>query len=83
MGARPTPNAGSGDPAYSPAPVGRVPSRGAGDDTRIALGARHVIDDSSRGADGVRLGDLDVITCEERDNLGVVWYENPARASRP
>ncbi len=22
-------------------------------------------------------GDLDVITCEERDNLGVVWYENP------
>ena len=24
-------------------------------------------------------GDLDLITCEERDNLGVVWYENPAR----
>ncbi len=24
-------------------------------------------------------GDLDVITCEERDNLGVVWYENPTR----
>ncbi len=23
-------------------------------------------------------GDLDVITCEERDQLGVVWYENPA-----
>ena len=22
-------------------------------------------------------GDLDVITCEERDQLGVVWYENP------
>jgi FG-GAP-like repeat len=22
-------------------------------------------------------GDLDVITCEERDNLGVIWYENP------
>jgi hypothetical protein len=22
-------------------------------------------------------GDRDVITCEERDNLGVVWYENP------
>ncbi|MCA9049947.1 MAG: VCBS repeat-containing protein, partial [Planctomycetaceae bacterium] len=22
-------------------------------------------------------GDLDVITCEERDNLGVLWYENP------
>lgn len=24
-------------------------------------------------------GDLDVMTCEERDNLGVIWYENPAR----
>jgi hypothetical protein len=24
-------------------------------------------------------GDLDVITCEERVNLGVIWYENPAR----
>lgn len=24
-------------------------------------------------------GDLDVITCEERDNLGIIWYENPAR----
>ncbi|MBL9131969.1 MAG: VCBS repeat-containing protein [Verrucomicrobiaceae bacterium] len=24
-------------------------------------------------------GDLDVITCEERDQLGVVWYENPTR----
>ena len=22
-------------------------------------------------------GDLDVMTCEERDNLGVIWYENP------
>ena len=22
-------------------------------------------------------GDLDVVTCEERDNLGVIWYENP------
>jgi hypothetical protein len=26
-------------------------------------------------------GDLDVITCEETDNLGVVWYENPTRGS--
>ena len=26
-----------------------------------------------------RDGDLDVLTCEERDNLGVIWYENPAR----
>ncbi len=24
-------------------------------------------------------GDLDVVTCEERDNLGVIWYENPWR----
>lgn len=24
-------------------------------------------------------GDLDLVTCEERDGLGVVWYENPAR----
>lgn len=24
-------------------------------------------------------GDLDVITCEERSDLGVVWYENPTR----
>lgn len=22
-------------------------------------------------------GDLDLLTCEERENLGVVWYENP------
>lgn len=24
-------------------------------------------------------GDLDMITCEERDNLGVIWYENPTK----
>lgn len=24
-------------------------------------------------------GDVDVITCEERDQLGVIWYENPHR----
>jgi hypothetical protein len=24
-------------------------------------------------------GDLDVLTCEEADGLGVVWYENPTR----
>ncbi len=24
-------------------------------------------------------GDLDILTCEEGDNLGVIWYENPAR----
>lgn len=25
-------------------------------------------------------GDLDLITCEERENLGVIWYENPNSA---
>jgi hypothetical protein len=24
-------------------------------------------------------GDLDLLTCEERDNLGVIWYENSTR----
>lgn len=24
-------------------------------------------------------GDLDLLTCEERENLGVIWYENPQR----
>ncbi|MEZ6046959.1 MAG: VCBS repeat-containing protein [Planctomycetaceae bacterium] len=24
-------------------------------------------------------GDFDLLTCEERDNLGVIWYENPTR----
>ena len=24
-------------------------------------------------------GDLDVLTCEETENLGVIWYENPAK----
>jgi hypothetical protein len=24
-------------------------------------------------------GDLDILTCEEAENLGVIWYENPAR----
>lgn len=27
-------------------------------------------------------GDLDVITCEERDQLGVIWYENPHLSHR-
>ena len=42
------------------------------------------------GAEGVKFdlvklvdldddGDLDVITCEETTNLGVIWYENPLR----
>jgi hypothetical protein len=29
--------------------------------------------------DGDGDGDLDVITCEEQTNLGVIWYENPTR----
>lgn len=24
-------------------------------------------------------GDPDLLTCEERENLGVIWYENPSR----
>jgi hypothetical protein len=24
-------------------------------------------------------GDFDIVTCEERDQLGVVWYENPSK----
>ena len=24
-------------------------------------------------------GDLDILTCEEAANLGVIWYENPLR----
>ncbi len=27
-------------------------------------------------------GDLDVITCEERDQLGVIWYQNPHRGGQ-
>ena len=27
-------------------------------------------------------GDLDVLTCEERVNLGVIWYENPTKSLR-
>jgi len=26
-------------------------------------------------------GDLDILTCEERQNLGVFWYENPTRTA--
>ena len=28
-------------------------------------------------------GDLDIIGCEERDNLGVFWYENRRLEQRP
>jgi len=44
---------------------------------------RHTIDAGSRGADGIRLadanGDVDVLACEEIENLGVFWYENPSK----
>ena len=26
-------------------------------------------------------GDMDLITCEERDQLGVIWYENPDKTN--
>ncbi|MFP6584175.1 MAG: VCBS repeat-containing protein [Candidatus Hydrogenedentota bacterium] len=27
-------------------------------------------------------GDLDVLTCEEKENLGVIWYENPTTSAK-
>ncbi|MEM7311888.1 MAG: hypothetical protein AAF497_01930, partial [Planctomycetota bacterium] len=47
--------------------------------------ATHDISGTARGIkfDRIELidldqdGDLDLMTCEERDNMGVVWYENP------
>ena len=36
-------------------------------------------DDDRMGALLDADGDLDVLTCEERKNLGVIWYENPSR----
>ena len=35
--------------------------------------------DLLRAVDLDRDGDLDILGCEEADNLGVFWYENPAR----
>ncbi len=51
--------------------------------------AMHPISGTARGIKYDRLelldldddGDLDVMTCEERDNLGVIWYENPTRSA--
>ena len=48
---------------------------------------RHEISGNKRGIkfDRIELldldgdGDLDVLTCEERHNLGVIWYANPGR----
>jgi hypothetical protein len=69
-----------------------IPRRSDSQDERkdvpIAAGQLHSIS----GPNGVKFdllqlmdvdqdGDLDVLTCEERSNLGVVWYENPTRGS--
>ena len=56
-------------------------SRGAGggwEDHEIS-GSRGVKFDRLKLVDLDADGDLDLVTCEERDNLGVIWYENPAR----
>ncbi len=64
-----------------------VAARVANPDSSQNPWPRHVIDDSTRGADGIRLADLngdghpDVITTEEsagenHTGLGVIWYEN-------
>jgi hypothetical protein len=42
-------------------------------------GAEGVKFDRIELLDADRDGDLDVVTCEERANLGVIWYENPTR----
>jgi tetratricopeptide (TPR) repeat protein len=67
-------------------------------DTKSALDASAWTTHNLSGNEGVKFdivelvdidedGDLDVITCEERDNLGVFWYENqlvsPSSARRP
>ncbi|WP_146520275.1 hypothetical protein [Stieleria varia] len=59
----------------------------------VVLASVEALNDATNvsGPDGVKFdrielldvdedGDLDVITCEERDNLGVFWYENPGQA---
>ena len=47
--------------------------------------AHSISDDHGRKFDRLEMldldndGDLDLLTCEEHDNLGVFWYENPTR----
>jgi hypothetical protein len=48
-------------------------------DVHDISGDRGVKFDLIQMLDVDRDGDLDLITCEERDNLGVFWYENPTR----
>ena len=46
--------------------------------------ARGVKFDLVQVLDLAAAGDLDILTCEEVHNLGVVWYENPlVKRSRP
>ena len=46
---------------------------------RSLAGAAGVKFDLLQLLDLDRDGDLDVLTCEEADGLGVIWYENPLR----
>lgn len=57
---------------------------------RTTAGVEWELHDVSGSQEGVKFdllqpvdldldGDLDLLTCEERDNLGVIWYENPTR----
>ncbi len=69
--------------------VGLIPLRGP-------VSSQDVFDNRSvsvSGPEGIKFdrielvdldddGDLDILTCEERTNLGVIWYENP-RFSNP
>lgn len=67
--------------------------RGAGDRAAVwttdAGGQWHPIDDTPRLKTDLIIpidldgdGDLDLLTCEERRNLGIVWYEQPGPHNR-
>jgi hypothetical protein len=45
-------------------------------------GVMGVKNDQVRLADLDGDGDLDALTTEEVSNLGVIWYENPAKQAR-
>ena len=69
----------SGESAFAPrSGVVWLPLRKGATDVRNVSGAEGVKFDLMQLLDVDADGDLDVITCEEVDNLGVVWYENPA-----